>query len=105
MSEFNQEVLELNGIRANDGKVRTVLKKEELNQNIENIDTASGKIVVENGISFVKRLRAEAKRQKEIKRAVMTHAATPIDELPIETTDPELDRLADSMEIIEEDDD
>ena len=84
---------------------RSHLKKKQLADNIENIDTASGKIVIENGFTFLKQLKAEAKRQEEVKRADMTNAAKPIEELPIEITDPELDRLADSMEIIEEDDD
>lgn len=83
----------------------TKLKTEKLNDSTENIDTASGKIVVEDGVKFVKQLRSEAVRQKEIKQAKLEHACTPVEELPVITTDPELDRLADSMEIYEEDDD
>lgn len=80
------------------------IKDIPLNEIIENIDTASGKIVIEDGVQFIKKLRAEAKRQNEVKHAKMTNAAKLIDELPLITSDPELARLADSMEIEEDDD-
>ena len=98
-----QEEIELQKVRFGE-KGRTVITKEDLSKTIENIDTASGKIVIENGIKFIKQLRAEASRQADIRKAKLNTAALPIEDLPVITTDPELDRLADSLEIYEEDD-
>ena len=78
--------------------------KEKLDKNIENIDTASGKIVVEDGINFIKLLKEEAKRQRDAKKAELVSTLIPTGVAPIVSTDPELDRLADSFEILEEDD-
>ena len=71
---------------------------------LENVDTDSGVISIEDGFNFIKKLRAEAKRQADIKVAKLEHATFDIEELPLMTTDAEYDRIADSFEIYEEDD-
>jgi hypothetical protein len=63
-----------------------------------------GKIVVEEGIKFLKQLRAEASRQKAIKEADMTYASVMIEEVPSPVSSAEVARLADEMEITEDDD-
>lgn len=61
-------------------------------------------LVVEDGAKFIKQLRAEAKRQKAIKEADMMFAAIGIESVPQTASSAELSRLADEMEIIEDDD-
>lgn len=67
-----------------------------------NIEEEYGKIVVEDGFDFLAKLKAEAKRQKEIKGADMTNAFLSIEELPLEDSILEENQLAESFDIIEE---
>lgn len=62
------------------------------------------KLVVEDGIGFMHKLRAEAERQKAIANADFTYAAVPIEEVPSMYSSAEMNRLADSFEITEGDD-
>ena len=53
---------------------------------------------------FLKRLRAEAKRQKDMEMAKnLETQGKPIEEVPIFIHNAEIDSLADTMDIIEED--
>lgn len=61
-------------------------------------------LMIEDGDKFIKQLRAEAKRQKAIKEADFTFAAIGIESVPQSASSAELSRLADEMEIIEDDD-
>lgn len=61
-------------------------------------------LVVEDGAKFIKQLRAEASRQKAIKEADFMFAAVGIESVPQPTSSAEISRIADEMEIIEDDD-
>lgn len=80
-------------------------KSTKIEKNIELLESFSGKIEVEEGVKFLKQLKVEAKRQEAVKKADFTNAMKDIDDIPLVTTDPELDRLADSLELYDEEDD
>lgn len=71
---------------------------------LEGLSTENGYREVKNGFMFLKRLRAEAKRQKDMEIAKnLEIQGKPIEEVPIFIHNAEIDSLADTMDIIEED--
>jgi hypothetical protein len=80
------------------------MKDKENSAKILIEEQIDGKIVVEDGFSFITKLRAEAKRQKDIKEANMTFASVQIEDVPLQVSSAEIGRLADEMEITEDDD-
>lgn len=67
--------------------------------------TSSVKIVIEDGVVFMTKLREEAERQKYQNLIKLDNAHQEIKELLIPEINPELDLLIDSMEVFEEEDD
>lgn len=80
-------------------------QNEDKLETLETDDSGDGKIVVENGFSFLLKLRTEAQRQKDLRRAKLTYACTPIEEVPVSVNEQQLNQLAESFDVFEEDDD
>ena len=74
-----------------------------IEKNLEIFDTADGKIVIEDGINFIKQLRIEAERQKIIS-VVEKNNIVQFPVLVSPTEDTEYNKIADAFEITEDDD-
>ena len=79
------------------------MDNKKIDKNIECFESKSGKIIIEDGVDFIKSLKEEAKRQKSEK--IKKEAESIVQQINNYISDPETDKLnelADSFEIFEE---
>jgi len=74
-----------------------------MKKNLEVLETVSGKLVVEDGKSFIRNLRKEARRQKAMKICADVELQTRrIEDIPAQPSEAVERQLADTFEITEE---
>jgi len=77
---------------------KTITKEIKL----EGLPIEEKQVEIKDGIRFIEELREEAKRQAQERKVDKIIQEVPVEPLELQSSEPELDDLADSFEVIEE---